>query len=173
MYIFKCTLQSIIHSSILLCNYIQHEKWFLKRTTIACDKLDFNTLSKIINSEKKNQVFNTCNWYINLPFLPPTASMESGSQLVGTQITTLVSVILLEHSLQWDQTMQVKHFNSKSTFIICIFIYMLIMFLMYMIKIWKTCIAIQVHVFCKSLAVSLRKSKFSCLKAILAYTYKD
>lgn len=28
-----------------------------------------------------------------------TASVESGSQLVGTQITTLVSVILLEHSL--------------------------------------------------------------------------
>lgn len=53
---------------------------------------------------------------INLPFSPPTASVESGSQLVGTQITTLVSVILLEHSLQWDETMQVKHFN-------CVFIY--------------------------------------------------
>lgn len=53
--------------------------------------------------------------------------------------------------------MQVKHFN-------CVFIYMLIMFLMYMIKNWKTCIAIQVHVFCKSLAVSLRKSKFHVWK---------
>lgn len=67
---------------------------------IACDKLDFNTLSKIVNSEKKI-CFSICVLdIIILLFPPPTASVESGSQLVGTQITTLVSVILLEHSLQ-------------------------------------------------------------------------
>lgn len=67
---------------------------------IACDKLDFNTLGKIVNSEKKVRFSIHVIDNINLPFSPPTASMESGSQLVGTQITTLVSVILLEHSLQ-------------------------------------------------------------------------